>query len=87
MTSKITAPWTDDEVAALNRFQTCGFVHEFTCIDDHGSASRVLIARRDGWHCPSCGYRQDWAHRFMLQEPVNPFAGTPIQPPNGAEAS
>lgn len=71
---RIYAPWTEVEVAALNRFQTSGFVHEFTCIEDHGAASRVLTATADGWRCPSCAYTQNWAHRFMLQAPRDPFA-------------
>lgn len=65
---KLTAPWTPDQVAALNRFQTSGFVHEFTCGNDH-AGDRVLVAHADGWHCPSCAYVQNWAHRMMLETP------------------
>ncbi|MGY3581471.1 hypothetical protein ACVIGB_000458 [Bradyrhizobium sp. USDA 4341] len=83
MGDKITAPWTADQVAALNRFQVSGFVHEFTCINDHGTASRVLIAHSDGWHCPTCAYQQNWAHGFMLLEPVDPFAGILGRPTEG----
>jgi hypothetical protein len=28
-----------------------------------------LIATKEGWYCPVCDYRQDWAHRFMLEKP------------------
>ena len=27
-----------------------------------------LIATKDEWVCPVCDYRQDWAHRFMLEK-------------------
>jgi hypothetical protein len=60
----ITAPWTDDQVANLNAWQHAGNVHEFTCGGDH-AGSRVLVARNDGWHCPGCDHRQNWAHDFM----------------------
>lgn len=74
MTERIMAPWTDDQVAALNRFQAAGFVHEFTCPTDHGQHSRVLVAHRDGWRCPSCNYAQDWAHAAMLERPMDTLA-------------
>lgn len=85
MSDKIVAPWTDEQVAALNRFQTSGFVHEFTCRDDHGANSRVLVAHRDGWHCPSCSYRQNWAHASMLVAPVDPFAALRPSPTDNKE--
>ncbi|MFF7527322.1 hypothetical protein [Streptomyces pseudovenezuelae] len=70
MTDIIRAPWTPDQVAALNEFQHRGGVHPFTCGGDHAPGSPVLIAREDGWHCPQpygepCDYTQDWAHAFM----------------------
>lgn len=63
------APWTPREVAALNRYQFSGQFHPFTCGKDslHGE----LIATPLGWTCPRCDYRQDWAHKFMLQESTN----------------
>lgn len=69
---KITAPWTDKQVKALNRFQHAGFVHPFTCPHDH--ANRELVATPEGWVCLTCGYRQDWAHDYMLEMPINPLA-------------
>lgn len=26
-----------------------------------------LIATKEGWICPVCNYKQDWAHKFMTQ--------------------
>lgn len=64
---RITAPWSQETVAALNTFQACGRMHPFTCgvASQHGA----LIAKPDGWVCPktSCAYRQVWAHAFMAQ--------------------
>ena len=78
MTDKIHAPWTPEQVAALNRFQQYGGMHPFTCGRDHHGTNVVLMARPDGWHCsdPACGYRQDWAHAFMANPdawPKSPF--------------
>jgi hypothetical protein len=67
--SDIRAPFTPEQVAALNQFQNVRWFHSFTCARrvDHPACSGVLIATTEGWHCPaaSCGYTQDWAHGFM----------------------
>ena len=63
----IEAPWTDEQVDKLNRYQQLGNFHEFTCLNSHGDLSRTLIATRDGWICPNCDYKQTWAHSAMLK--------------------
>jgi hypothetical protein len=67
--SFIRPPWASDVVDALNRYQRLGYVHEFTCEQSHVGADRTLYATRDGWRCPHCDYRQDWAHAAMLDAP------------------
>lgn len=66
---KITAPWTGEQVNALNAYQTSGAMHPFTCGNrpHEGDAEAVLQATSDGWVCTTatCGYTQDWAHAFM----------------------
>jgi hypothetical protein len=81
VTDQIRAPWTPEQVAALNRFQLRGGMHPFTCGASHAGPSPALVARPDGWHCPGtyrapCDYRQDWAHRFMADPDAwpKPFA-------------
>ncbi|MER6492651.1 hypothetical protein [Streptomyces griseorubiginosus] len=71
----IRAPWTPEQVDALNAFQQRGGMHPFTCGGEHTPASPTLVAYTDGWRCPqpygeSCDYRQDWAHAFMAQPPA-----------------
>lgn len=61
------APWTPDQTEALNDWQRRGDVHPMTCGNEHSTMDNVLIARRDGWYCPSCAYRQNWAHKFMTE--------------------
>lgn len=67
------APWTAAQVAVLNRWQACTWLHPFTC---RSGCRRVpLVATPEGWRCLDCDYRQDWAHRVMLSEPPpNPLA-------------
>ncbi|WP_037616379.1 hypothetical protein [Streptomyces aureus] len=67
MTDMIRAPWTPEQVAALNAFQAHSGMHPFTCGNDHATPDLHLVAHEDGWHCwlPNCHYRQDWAHAFM----------------------
>ncbi|MEU7066925.1 hypothetical protein [Streptomyces sp. NPDC046161] len=78
MTDHITAPWSPEQVDALNRFQQTGGMHPFTCGRDHDT-HRTLVATPAGWTCPGpgCGYTQNWAHAFMAAgerpEPVCKF--------------
>lgn len=64
--TKIYAPWDDDVVAGLNRYQIEQPFHPFTCPSNH-SGETLLSAYLDGWHCSRsyCGYTQDWAWTFM----------------------
>lgn len=71
MTPIITAPWSADQVDALNRFQRASIVHPFTCPGHDGDGDRDLVATRRGWICCHCDYTQEWAHRFMLNTPAS----------------
>jgi hypothetical protein len=66
MVDVLRAPWTPEQVEALNRFQQRGDVHAFTCLNDHGDLGRTLLATEQGWICPHCDYTQNWAHSLML---------------------
>lgn len=68
MSERIEAPFTDEQVDALNRWQETWSVHPFTCASDH-EGERVLVAHREGWRCPTCGNAQNWAHSMMLEPP------------------
>ena len=59
---QITAPFTTDQVRSLNAYQRAKVMHPFTCTVH---SDTPLIAREDGWICPTCAYRQKWAHEFM----------------------
>lgn len=73
------APWTAQQVKFLNEFQSGGQFHPFTCggnrMDEahtayqkeHGGDFGQLVATTEGWECPVCDYRQEWAHGFMCQ--------------------
>lgn len=75
----LRAPWTVEQTAALNAWQTNGRFHPFTCGNDRGDAKHrayaeahggdlgQLMATPNGWFCPACDYRQDWAHEFMAK--------------------
>ena len=67
--SRVTAPFTPDQVASLNAFQASDVTHPFTCGNDlcpvAGGEHASLIAGEDGWHCWACDYTQNWAHSFM----------------------
>ena len=71
--SEVRAPWTDEQVEALNRYQQERWFHPFTCASGnrtdaaHTDGEGILRATNNGWECPFCDYRQDWAHDFMLK--------------------
>lgn len=56
----IWAPWTDEEVVALNANQVSGAIHPYTCLRSHPDGTRVLKATADGWMCEHCDYIQKW---------------------------
>jgi hypothetical protein len=62
----IKAPYTKDQVKRLNQYQSNGYFHPFTC--GGKDCRETLIATNDGFICPHCGYKQDWAHEFMFLE-------------------
>lgn len=59
-------PWDEGQVASLNSYQASKYVHPFTC---GGGCRQDLVAHADGWRCPTCAYRQNWAHDFMAVWP------------------
>lgn len=66
----VDAPWTPQQVAALERWQLAGHVHPFTCVAvAHPDKTVNLVPFPEGWRCPECGYTQTWAYSYMLDGP------------------
>jgi hypothetical protein len=61
------APWTAEQVEALNAHQDNGSMHPFTCPGDYEECEghRELVATCNGWTCQCGRYTQTWAHAFM----------------------
>ena len=75
----IEAPWTLDQVRALNNWQVSLDFHPFTCgkrqLSPHRTSlgdAGVLIAQPQGWVCLDCDYTQTWAHAIMFEPPPPP---------------
>src|SRR5260221_67572 len=73
-------PWKQKQIDALNAYQMSGMFHPFTCgsgnrtDEKHLDGQGILEATADGWICPFCDYKQDWAHEFMAQDkPKDPM--------------
>lgn len=73
--SVIKAPFTKEQVKALNEWQQDGGVHPFTCSTPenapeceraNGVGDGDLRATKHGWICPCGKFTQDWAHDFMI---------------------
>lgn len=80
----VYAPWSDRQVASINSFQQCNYVHSFTC----GECRNDLVAKHFGFVCPTkgCEYRQDWCHEFMADgswERNIPMMAKPVRDKDG----
>lgn len=66
--NRVEAPFDDQQVENLNRYQQFGLFHGFTCGRDHDDP-RHLVATPAGWVCPKegCEYTQTWAHEGMAK--------------------
>lgn len=68
MQTHLFAPFTEEQVANFNDYQTSGVWHPFTCgrKDQHmQDQDDVLVARPGGLYCPHCPYEQNWMHVWM----------------------
>ena len=77
---RLRAPFTPEQVAALNAYQASNQFHPFTCGDRSTPAHHArqaehpnedlgqLVAGPQGWTCPAtgCAYTQDWAWQDMV---------------------
>lgn len=62
--TQIKAPFTKEQVDALQQYQNECKHHQFTCQEFHGTECKLVPTIR-GWICPYCDYTQDWAYEFM----------------------
>lgn len=71
--NNIEAPFTQEQVDCINRFQQSSQFHPFTCCGDDipecqrssGENQGILIANTDGLICPCSKYKQDWVTEYM----------------------
>jgi hypothetical protein len=55
------APWSPEQVATLERWQSSSNVHPYTCASPvHDGRATLLTPTPAGWVC-DCGFRQTWA--------------------------
>lgn len=80
----IVAPWSDDVIEGLNRYQVSGVCHPYTCGSGnrkdvrHSDNEGVLQATRNGWVCPFCDYKQKYAlaNSVLSHEQLQSFFNT-----------
>jgi hypothetical protein len=63
----VHAPFSDEQVLLLERYQEAGAFHPYTCCQH-----RSMQPRRAGLYCPDCGRLQTWVLRssLMLARPL-----------------
>jgi hypothetical protein len=57
------APFTPEEVASLNEFQTLAVWNPVVCPAE--GCCQKPVATGTGWACPRCAFTQVWADRWM----------------------
>jgi hypothetical protein len=61
----LKTPWTKEQVDSFNKQQNDGEHHPYTCKNGrnkyHLDGEGVLVATTEGWVCPYCDYKQNWA--------------------------
>jgi hypothetical protein len=62
---KVSAPFTDEQIKAFDEYQISGVFHEYTCLHNH-DGSRMLKAERDSLVCPTCGWKQTWFAKAII---------------------
>lgn len=55
------APFSDDQVSAMNRYQSDERFHPYTCCDH-----QIMSMTSGGLKCPKCGIVQNWVLRQTL---------------------
>jgi len=59
----VYAPFTKEQVEALQKWQSDKTKHPFTC-----ECGNKLSPHVNGWFCPVCFMVQSWCYEFMLKE-------------------
>lgn len=78
MGETIHAPWTPEQVEALNRWQANPAKHPFTCGPCRDAApfplpeQFELVATEFGWVCRHCDYTQTTAFAVMARPESTP---------------
>lgn len=68
-TTTAFAPWTDEQVKGIRRYQRDPSVHPFTC-GECGSRKPLRVTN-EGLSC-ACGYTQGWVHGWMVAWEIQP---------------
>jgi hypothetical protein len=58
----VRAPWTDEQVDKLRKWQENDSIHPYTCI-----CGESLMPHNNGWICEYCGHVQDWCWKGSLE--------------------
>jgi hypothetical protein len=66
----ITAPFNDEQIAAINAYQKNPFPHALTCCGHNGCErhDKDLLAQTDGLVCPCGQYTQKWVPPFIIEK-------------------
>ena len=68
---RIKAPFTDEQVERINKFQNSRTFHPYTCMGAYCNRSKatnggILIAKNEGLVCPCGKYQQYECNSFMV---------------------
>lgn len=63
----VEAPFSDEQVSAINEYQKNPSLHPLTCCGHNGCErdDRNLLAQTNCLVCPCGQYKQNWVHTFI----------------------
>ncbi len=61
----VYAPFDDEQVALMNRYQNSGDFHPYTCCDH-----QTMVMTREGLTCPKCQTVQNWCLRSSFMRNI-----------------
>jgi len=65
----VRAPWTDEQVLNITKYQAKSFPHPLTCCADGcTSPTGILVPNNNHLYCMCGKWKQDWVHDFMTVE-------------------
>lgn len=80
---RVTAPFSRDQVIAVNAFQADDRFTPYLCQDGTCHSAIPLLATPSALTCVTCLWKQEWVHETVISMGKNPMAADLVNEVNG----